>query len=62
MALATEMGGSIAARHGLGRATIVLVDRNGGPVERILSAGLKQAMDPRCKKNLGAIIADPSGK
>lgn len=61
-ALATEMAGSFAAEHGLGRAKIALADRNRSPVERALMARLKHALDPLGMMNPGVIVANPSVK
>ena len=58
-ALATDMGGSFAAEHGLGRAKIVMADRNRGPVERDLMARLKHAFDPRGIMNPGILLHRP---
>lgn len=55
-ALATEMGGSFAAEHGLGRAKIAMADRNRGPVERELMARLKNALDPSGTMNPGVLV------
>jgi FAD/FMN-containing dehydrogenase len=55
-ALATEMGGSFAAEHGLGRAKIAMADRNRGAVERELMARLKAALDPEGIMNPGVLV------
>jgi len=55
-ALATEMGGSFAAEHGLGRAKIAMADRNRGAVERDLMARLKGAIDPNNVMNPGVLV------
>ena len=55
-ALATAMGGSFAAEHGLGRAKIAMADRNRGPVERELMARLKGALDPKGIMNPGVLV------
>jgi len=55
-ALATEMGGSFAAEHGLGRAKIALAERNRGLVERDLMARLKGAFDPLGAMNPGVLV------
>lgn len=55
--LATEMGGSFAAEHGLGRTKIALADRNRSAVERTLMAKLKCALDPQNVLNPGVILA-----
>ena len=54
-ALATDMGGSFAAEHGLGRAKIAMADRNRSPVERELMARLKDAFDPSGTMNPGVL-------
>ncbi|MFK0689393.1 FAD-binding oxidoreductase [Mesorhizobium sp. IMUNJ 23033] len=56
-ALATDMGGSFAAEHGLGRSKIVLADTNRSPVERNLMAVLKDALDPSGVMNPGVLIS-----
>jgi len=55
-ALATQMGGSFAAEHGLGRAKIALAERNRGAVERDLMARLKSAFDPLDTMNPGVLL------
>ncbi|WP_197470422.1 FAD-binding oxidoreductase [Erythrobacter sp. HI0019] len=55
--LATEMGGSFAAEHGLGRAKVALADRLRDPVERSLMARLKSSFDVSGNLNPGVIIA-----
>jgi FAD/FMN-containing dehydrogenase len=55
-ALATEMGGSFAAEHGLGRAKIALAERNRGAVELELMARLKGAFDPLGTMNPGVLL------
>ncbi|WP_027167723.1 FAD-binding oxidoreductase [Mesorhizobium sp. WSM3224] len=55
-ALATKMGGSFAAEHGLGRAKIAMADRNRAPIERDLMARLKRAFDPRGTMNPGVLV------
>ncbi|WP_415182439.1 FAD-binding oxidoreductase [Phaeovulum sp.] len=54
--LATAMGGSFAAEHGLGRAKTALADTHRSPVERGLMARIKQAFDPDAYLNPGVII------
>ncbi|AZO49058.1 MAG: FAD-binding protein [Mesorhizobium sp.] len=58
-ALATEMGGSFAAEHGLGRAKIAMADRNRDAVERDLMARLKGALDPKGTMNPGVLVRPP---
>ncbi|MET3523774.1 FAD-binding oxidoreductase [Mesorhizobium abyssinicae] len=55
-ALATEMGGSFAAEHGLGRAKIAMADSNRGAVEREIMARLKGALDPQGTMNPGVLV------
>ncbi|RUU12096.1 FAD-binding oxidoreductase [Mesorhizobium sp. USDA-HM6] len=55
-ALATEMGGSFAAEHGLGRAKIAIAERNRSIVERELMARLKGAFDPSGTMNPGVLV------
>ena len=55
-ALATDMGGSFAAEHGLGRAKIAMADRNRSAVERELMARLKDAFDPQGTMNPGVLL------
>ncbi|AZO08202.1 FAD-binding oxidoreductase [Mesorhizobium sp. M3A.F.Ca.ET.080.04.2.1] len=57
--LATAMGGSFAAEHGLGRAKIAMADRNRGSVERELMARLKNAFDPQGAMNPGVLVRNP---
>ena len=54
-ALATRMGGSFAAEHGLGRAKIAVADANRSPVERALMAQLKHIFDPAGMMNPGVL-------
>ncbi|AZO29112.1 MULTISPECIES: FAD-binding oxidoreductase [unclassified Mesorhizobium] len=58
-ALATEMGGSFAAEHGLGRAKIAMADRTRGVMERELMARLKAAFDPSDTMNPGVLVHSP---
>jgi FAD/FMN-containing dehydrogenase len=53
--IASQIGGSFAAEHGLGRAKIALADTLRGPVERKLMLGIKQAFDPQSGLNPGVI-------
>ncbi|MBZ9765316.1 FAD-binding oxidoreductase [Mesorhizobium sp. CA6] len=55
-ASATDMGGSFAAEHGLGRAKIAMADRNRSPVERELMARLKDAFDPSGMMNPSVLV------
>lgn len=56
--LATEMGGSFAAEHGLGRSKIALAERLRGDVERSLMSRLKGAFDPAGLMNPGVLFRD----
>ncbi|MDX8461538.1 FAD-binding oxidoreductase [Mesorhizobium humile] len=58
-ALATGMGGSFAAEHGLGRAKIAMADRNRSSTERALMARLKRAFDPQGTMNPGVLVRTP---
>ena len=60
--LATHLGGSFAAEHGLGRAKVALADRFRSPVERQLMRRLKEAFDPASMINPGVIVASPARK
>lgn len=55
-ALATKMGGSFAAEHGLGRAKIAMAEQNRSSVERDLMARLKLALDPLGTMNPGVLV------
>lgn len=54
--LATELGGSFAAEHGLGRSKVALADRLRDPVERGLMVRLKKALDPGGIMNPGVVV------
>lgn len=56
--LATGMGGSFAAEHGLGRSKIALADALRPKVERGLNRRIKTAFDPADLLNPGVILAD----
>ncbi|MBO0662433.1 FAD-binding oxidoreductase [Jiella sp. MQZ9-1] len=56
--LASELGGSFAAEHGLGRAKIALANALRGAVERDLMGRIKAAIDPAGILNPGVIV-DP---
>lgn len=56
--LATTMGGSFAAEHGLGRSKIALAEAVRPVTERGLMRALKGALDPRGGLNPGAVLAD----
>jgi FAD/FMN-containing dehydrogenase len=55
-ALASRLGGSFAAEHGLGRAKVALADANRSAVERQLMARIKAAIDPCGTLNTGVIV------
>ncbi|WP_448145907.1 FAD-binding oxidoreductase [Labrys miyagiensis] len=55
--LATDMGGSFAAEHGLGRSKVALADGARSPTERTLMRALKQAIDPAGVMNPGVVVA-----
>ena len=55
--LATLMGGSFAAEHGLGRTKIVLADALRDPVERIMMLRIKKSFDDTNQLNPGVLIS-----
>ena len=55
--LASGMGGSFAAEHGLGRAKIGLADALRPPAERALMRSVKQALDPAGLLNPGVVVS-----
>jgi len=55
-ALATDMGGSFAAEHGLGRSKTALADALRPPAERALHRRIKAALDPAGQMNPGVIV------
>ena len=55
--LATTLGGSFAAEHGLGRSKIWLAEANRSRVERRLMESLKSSIDPRGTMNPGVIVS-----
>jgi FAD/FMN-containing dehydrogenase len=55
--LATDMGGSFAAEHGIGRTKVELSDRLRDPVERNLMARLKKVLDEDNQLNPGVIVS-----
>ncbi|MGV3551011.1 FAD-binding oxidoreductase [Rhizobium sp.] len=61
-AMATAMGGSFAAEHGLGRAKVALADAQRSSVERQLMARLKTALDPEALLNPDVIVTRASVK
>ncbi|TMV91790.1 FAD-binding oxidoreductase [Thioclava sp. BHET1] len=54
--LATRLGGSCAAEHGLGRSKIALAETVRSDTERALMARLKSCMDPAGVMNPGVIV------
>lgn len=61
-ALATGMGGSFAAEHGLGRTKVALAERHRSAVERALMGRLKRAFDPAGTMNPGVLVRDGTWK
>ena len=55
--LATVMGGSFAAEHGIGRTKIVLADVLRDPVDRHLMLQLKKSMDDVNQLNPGVLVS-----
>lgn len=55
--LATAMGGSFAAEHGLGRSKVALADALRPRIERDLHRRIKMAFDPAGLLNPGVILA-----
>lgn len=54
--IATELGGSFAAEHGLGRSKVALADELRDPIERDLLNRIKLALDPDWGLNPGVIV------
>src|SRR5262249_30005068 len=61
-ALATAMGGSFAAEHGLGRAKIALAEHHRSAVERSLMGKVKGAFDPEGIMNPGVLVREGNWK
>ena len=57
--LATEMGGSFAAEHGIGRSKTALADCLLDPVELNLMASVKKALDLEMQLNPGVLVSFP---
>ena len=57
--LATKMGGSFAAEHGIGRSKIALADCLRDPVERNLMGCVKKALDLEMQLNPGVLVSFP---
>ena len=55
--LATVLGGSFAAEHGIGRTKIALADTLRDPVERNVMACLKKSMDDSNQLNPGVLVS-----
>ena len=55
--LATEMGGSFAAEHGLGRTKVLLANALRDPVERDIMARLKNSMDDTNQLNPEVLVS-----
>jgi FAD/FMN-containing dehydrogenase len=55
--LATVMGGSFAAEHGIGRVKIALADDIRDPVERELMVSVKNALDDSTQLNPGVLVS-----
>jgi len=55
--LATSMGGSFAAEHGIGRTKVELTDLLREPVERNLMVSLKKALDENNQLNPGVLVS-----
>lgn len=56
--LATDLGGSFAAEHGLGRSKIALADTIRSGPERAIMARLKRSLNPAGLMNPGVILGD----
>ena len=54
--LATDLGGTFAAEHGLGRSKIALADRCRDAAERALGRAIKRAVDPAGLMNPNVIF------
>ena len=55
--LATIMGGSFAAEHGLGRSKTALADFLRDPVERSIMVSVKKALDVEVQLNPGVLVS-----
>lgn len=56
--IVSEMGGSIAAEHGIGRLTVDALTRYKQPVELDMMRAIKRALDPKNRLNPGVVV-DP---
>ncbi|HKL69821.1 FAD-binding oxidoreductase [Salibaculum sp.] len=54
--LTHEMGGSVSAEHGVGRLKVADLERYADPVKLATMRAIKQALDPRCILNPGAVL------
>jgi D-lactate dehydrogenase (cytochrome) len=54
--IVAEMGGSIAAEHGIGRLKVEALSRYKQPVERDMIRAIKTALDPDNRLNPGVIV------
>ena len=55
--IVADMGGSIAAEHGIGRLKVATMDRYKSEVERDMMRAIKTALDPDNRLNPGAVVA-----
>ena len=55
--LATVMGGSFAAEHGIGRSKTALADFFRDPVERSIMGSVKKALDVEVQLNPGVLVS-----
>ena len=55
--IVADMGGSIAAEHGIGRLKVAALDRYKSEVERDMMRAIKTALDPDNRLNPGAVVA-----
>jgi len=56
--LASDLGGSFAAEHGLGRSKVALANALRSPTERELMARIKAAFDPDGVLNPGVVVTE----
>ncbi|MBO9469564.1 FAD-binding oxidoreductase [Endozoicomonas sp. G2_2] len=57
--IVAEMGGSIAAEHGIGRLKVDALARYKSDVERDMMRAIKKALDPDNRLNPGAVVKGP---
>lgn len=55
--LASKLGGSFSAEHGLGRSKVNLADQLRGSVERSIMKDLKESLDKSSTLNPGVIVS-----